>query len=511
MVLIFMKNFTDLKTNEGKNYWQNISNFIRNLIFYITLTILKEQIILYKKIVFTLLFLPFLLSAQEKEKEKTDDVSRYFYNDHVVSVEIWYGPDKKPDSTKTYYPNGKLNEIFYYDDKGLKNADAFQYNKQGEKLVTWNYSHGKLVSRTDHKLPFTKNREESVKKALQLLTEINTKTNYNPTKVNDLFNRGVLSISLGNTTLALEDLKKVEYSIDKDPKNKALSDSLAEKKDPFRSKLYDRLASIYASLDMDNFAFNYYYKAIRNAPDDLRILYNFAALLQQRKLYELASYYLEKIIAKKPDDANVRWALARLYSDMGEYPKAMENITAAFKYEKTIIDQRIFGGRDLRTTRGLIYHKLGESEKGIADLKEALKADKNNSYAMKNLGIIYLDQHKNKKACELFEKAKELNYTLAYDEVDLPSLLASACNNVQPEIAANKKPFISPNPVSELVSIENLKTKNFDFEFFDFESKSALKGKTSDGTINVIALTSGFYILKVTIEGVVETFKVIKE
>jgi len=472
---------------------------------------LKEQLILSKKIMFALLLFPVLLAAQEKSKEKPEDVSRYFYNDHVVSVEIWYGPDNKPDSTKTYYPNGKLNEVFYYDGKGLKNADSFQYNKQGEKLVTWNYSHGKLVSRTDHKLPFGKDREEGVKKALKLLTEINTKTNCNPLQVNDLFNRGVLSISLGNTTLALEDLKKVEYSVDKDPKNKALSDSLAEKKDVFRSKLYDRLANIYASLDMDNFAFNYYYKAVKNAPEDLRILYSFATLLQHRKAYDLAAYYFENIVTQKPDHANARWALARLYSDMGEYQKAMENITIAFKFEKAIIDNKVYGGRDLRTTRGLIYHKLGESDKGIADLKEALKTDKNNSYAMKNLGIIYLDQHKNKKACELFQQAKALKCDLIYDEKDLLSLLQSACNNVEPELKDVKKPSVLPNPVSGVVSIENLKTKNFDFEFFDFESKSALKGKTTDGTINVIALNPGFYILKVTAEGIEETFKLIKE
>lgn len=472
---------------------------------------MTAPIIRYKRIAFLLLILPVLLFAQEKNKEKKEDVSRYFYNDHVVSVEIWYGPDKKPDSTKTYYPNGKLNEIFYYDDKGLKDSDSFQYNKQGEKLVTWNYSHGKLVSRTDHKLPFGKAREESMKKALKLLTDINIKTNYNPITVNDLYNRGVLSISLGNTTLALEDLKKVEYSIDKDPKNKALSDSLTEKKDVFRSKLYDRLANIYASLDMDNFAFNYYYKAIKNAPDDLRILFNFATLLQQRKSYDLASYYLEKITAKKPDDANARWALARLYSDTGQYEKAMENTVIAFKYEKAIIDKRAYGGRDLRTTRGLIYHKLGESDKGISDLKEALKMDKNNSYAMKNLGIIYLEQHKNKEACELFQKSKELDYTLVYDEGDLKSLLENACHNVEPEVIDLKKPFVSPNPISAVVSIENLKAKNFDFEFFDFESKSTLKGKTSDGTINGTGLTSGFYILKITTEGVEEMFRVIKE
>lgn len=471
---------------------------------------MTEQLSIFKKVTFFVLFFPVLLFSQEKNKEKNEDVSRYFYNDHTVSVEIWYGPDKKPDSTKTFYPNGKLNEIFYYD-KGLKNGESFQYNKQGEKLVAWNYLQGKLVSRTDHKLPFGKDREESVKKALKLLTDINIKTNYNPTSVNDLYNRGVLSISLGNTTLALEDLKKVEYSIDKDPKNKALSDSLAEKKDVFRSKLYDRLASIYALLDMDSFAYNYYFKAIKNAPDDLRILYNFAALLQDRKAYDLASYYLEKIVAQKPDAADARWALAKLYSDTGEYQKAMDNITIAFKYEKAIIERNTpYAGRNLRTTRGLLYHKLGESNKGIADLKEALKMDKNNSYAMKNLGIIYLDQQKYKKACELFQIANELKYSLVYDETDLPSLLESACNSIPLQVTDIKKPLVSPNPVSTIVSVENFDL-SFDYEVFSFESVSVLKGKSTDGKIDVSTLSSGFYVLKVTAGNSIEIFRLIKE
>ncbi|PWK02305.1 putative secreted protein (Por secretion system target) [Flavobacterium araucananum] len=468
---------------------------------------------LYKKILFALLLVPVFVSGQTKSDAATDNVSRYFYENHTVSVEVWYGPDKKPDSTKTYYPNGKLNEIFFYDDKGIKDSNGFQYNSNGEKLVTWNFSHGKLVSRTDHKLPFGKDREEAVKKALKLLTEINTKTNYNPTKVNDLFNRGVLSITLGNTTLALEDLKKVEYSVDIDPKNKniATADSLTKKKDAFRSKLYDRLASIYASLEMDNFACNYFFKAVKNAPDDLHIIFNFAAVLQNRKAYDLAAFYLEKIITAKPDHASARFALAKLYSDTGEYQKAMENVEVAFQLEKAIIERNaVYGGRDLRTTRGLLYHKLGASDKGIADLKEALKMDKNNSYAMKNLGIIYLDQHKYKKACELFQKAKELDYTLVYEETDLSGLLESACNKTDPEIVAQKKPFVFPNPVATIVSIANFDT-NFDYEFFDFEQKSVLKGKSTNSKIDVSTLPSGFYLLKIVAANSTEVFRVIKE
>jgi len=351
-----------------------------------------------KKIVLILLLLPFLLLGQVKDAEKSPNVTQYFYDDHTISIQIWYSADQKPDSTKTYYPNGKLNEVFYFDENGLKDSNCFQFNKEGEKLVTWNFSHGKLISRTDHKFPDGKDNDEKLKKALQLLTQINVKTNYNPTRINDLYNRGVLRISLGNITLALEDLKKVEYALDKDPKNKnlVLSDTLEKKKTALRSLLYEREASIYGALDMESFAYQYYLKALKNAPDDLHILYSFASLLQGRQQNDLARFYLQKIVAHKTDHAEAKLALATL-------------------------------------------HKMETEE------------------------------------------------------------------------ADNKKPSVYPNPAQTVIAVKNVKTKQFDFEFFNFESKSVLKGKTADGSINIISLESGFYNLKVTLDNEVTIFKVIKE
>ena len=41
-----------------------------------------------KKILFVLLILPVFLLAQDKQREVSDNVTRYFYDDHVVSIEI---------------------------------------------------------------------------------------------------------------------------------------------------------------------------------------------------------------------------------------------------------------------------------------------------------------------------------------------------------------------------------------------------------------------------------------
>ncbi len=466
------------------------------------------------KIIYALLLFPILLWCQTTDN--TNKVHRHYYKDKVVSVEVWKGTDKITDSLKTYHNNGKLNEVFYFDDKGRKNANCFQYNSLGEKLVSWNFSHGKLLSRTDHKLPFNnKETEENAKKHLQLLAELNAKTNYNPVNINDLFKRGNLRARLGNKTLALDDLKKVEWIINKNAKDttKVIPESVKANREKFKSSLYDLIANIYGSLEMENYTNQYYLKAMAVAPKDNRILYNFANYLQQKKSTDLARYYLEKIVAEQPQHGHARWALAKLYSDIGEYEKGMENINAAFLKEKIIIERSSnYGGRDLKTTRGLLYHKLGNSEKGIQDLKEALNIDKNNSYAMKNLGIIYLDQKKYNQACELFEKAKALDYTLVYDENDLAALLQSACNNVQPEIVVEKpKPFVFPNPATTLITVKNYDFKNFDYELFDFESNSVLRGKSTDGSIDVSRLNAGFYVLKIFNTDSPQTFKIIKQ
>jgi len=467
------------------------------------------------KIVLILLVFPLLLWSQTDNTKNSNTVHRHYYKDKVVSVEVWKGTDNIIDSLKTYYSNGKLNEVFYYDDKGYKNSIANQFDKHGEKIVSWNFSYGKLLSRTDHKMPFNKETIEGAKMRLQLLTELNTKTNYNPININDLFKRGNLRSGLGNKTLALDDLKKVEWIVNKNEKDttKVLPDSIKSNREKFKSNLYDLIANIYVNLEMENYAYQYFYKAMTAAPKDNRVLYNFASFLQQKKSFELARFYLEKIIKEKPEHAHARWGLARLYSDIGECNKAMESINYAFKYEKVIIERTNgYGSRDLRTTRGLLYHKLGESEKGIQDLKEALKMDKDNSYAMKNLGIIYLDQKKYNEACQLFEKAKTLDYTLEYDENDLDALLENACNRVEPEIViASPKPFVFPNPATTIISIQNYDFKRFDFELFDFESTSVLKGSTTNGSIDVSRLNPGFYILKLFNTDSPQTFKIIKE
>ncbi|MGA9639002.1 tetratricopeptide repeat protein [Flavobacterium sp.] len=472
-----------------------------------------------------LLSLPLFTLAQTKIKTAdTKEISKpktntLYYRDSIVSMQVYFGIDKKIDSLKTYHPNGKKNELFYYDDLGRFNGEATQYNKEGEKMVTTTFDHGKIINRTDYKLPYENTRQEDIiKKGLEKLIELNKKTNYNPKNFNDIYARAHLYKKLNNPTLAIMEFRKVESILDKYLSNptKPISESAKLKLTQAQTVIYDALANIYSGFEIEKSALHYYAKAVKTSPEDYRVLFNFTNYLTETKSYVLSETYLNRILIEKPNHSHALWGSAYLYLKLENYEKALYYADLALKNEEGIIKRESGNydeGPNLKSIRGLVYHKLGESEKGIADLKEVLARAKNNSYAMRNLGIIYLDQKNYKEACMLFQKAKALDYIKYYDDNNFEILLKSACEGVEPELqkAIVKGPYIYPNPVKDIITILNYDYKTFDYELFDYQSISVLKGNSNNGTIDVSELPSGFYILKTFNNEFPQTFKIIKE
>ena len=61
-----------------------------------------------KKVVLFILALISTINVISQEVEENDNfVQRYFFRDNIVSIEKFYGDDKKLDSLKTYYPSGE--------------------------------------------------------------------------------------------------------------------------------------------------------------------------------------------------------------------------------------------------------------------------------------------------------------------------------------------------------------------------------------------------------------------
>lgn len=439
--------------------------------------------------------------------DSNNSVVRVYYNDSVIAMERWYDGHKKIDSIKTYYKSGELNEHFNYT-KGSFDGLSYKFKKSGEKLTTWQFKKGKLIERTDHILDFNKKDEEKIKKFHAELKEINQSLKENPKSFKSHFIRANLRHKLGNYTLALKDFKNIERYLLKVP---------ADKKPPIKmlSSIYDIIGTIYSSYEMENQAIHYRYKAVKTSPDDMRVAYNLGAYFYTVKSYRLAFTYLNKALEKWPKHSFSHRVLGALYTDFEEYDKAMKHINMAFPNEKNLI--RLGDGnleRDIRTIRGYLYHKLGDSEKGIADLDEALILNENNSFALRNLGVIYHDLGDHDKACELLQKAKKLGYEKTHDRFDLDEYLEFSCHNKTPEkpgIKLSQLPFVHPNPAKEMVTIENFNYENFGYHIFNFESKLIQEGVADSKSINVSSFPTGLYILKIEVQGVTHSFKVVKE
>ncbi|WP_194767182.1 T9SS type A sorting domain-containing protein [Tamlana sp. I1] len=458
------------------------------------------------------------------QSEKSNTTKRYLYRDQVVAIEKWYGDNKKIDSLKTYYKSGKLDECFYFHN-GRYQGKSFKYNPSGEKITTWEFDNGELISRTDHIIEFNKKTEEKVLKAHARLKELNLEIKEEPKSLKLRFQRASIRKYLDNNTLALNDFKTAEKHILKISKTKKVPEKIL-------GSLYDNLANIYADYEMHDYCIQYKLKAIKASPKESRLYHNLGSYLITIKSYRLGIVYLNKAIEMVPNHAFANWALSAAYTDLGEYDKAMVCVNTAFKNKANLYKRGEKNAeRDLRTIRGLLYHKLGDSDKGIADLEEALIINNNNSFAYRNLGEVYFDLSNYNKACELLTKAKTLGYEKTFDRDDLQDYLNYSCEHVvdenqivetttetitetitetftTPKLA--EKPYAYPNPTKGEVNIKNLLFEDYVFLVFDYAGKQVKQGKKNTG-INLSELPSGVYIIKIIHKDKSETFRVIRE
>lgn len=458
----------------------------------------------------------FSFNAQTSNSNK---VKRYFYNDSIVSIEKWYDNDNKLDSAKTYHKGGQLDEQFYYL-KGRYHGICTKFNFFGKKITTWNFNNGKLVERTDHIMEFNKKDEEKIKNKHAKLKELNVKIKelHGFSKYNA--KRAHIRYHLGNKILALSDFNLMRKIVLKTAERKKVKPSGKS-----LGSIYDVLGSLYAGFKMKNHASHYKYEAIKVDPENYRLVFNLGAYLYSNESYKLAKIYLDKVLKKNPNHDFANRVLAAYYSDFEEYEKAKHHIDIAFRYEKNLL--RLGYGsieRDLRTLRGFILHNLGDSENGIKDLEKAIELNKNNSYAHRNLGVVYYDLDQYELACTYLNKAKELGFGKKHCKCDLETYLDLACNHNSDQktvlvtedntLAIPKlkdKPFMYPNPTKGITQVANFKYDNFDFSVYQFDGKLLKKGVSTNKSIDISNLPNGIFILKISKNGEKESFRIIKD
>ena len=343
-----------------------------------------------KKVVCLWLFSFVSIFAKNNEKkEPLYEVIKY--KDGIIAQETWYNHKHEIDSIKSYYRNGKPCEFFYFD-KNQYHGTCYKINGKGEKITTWEFDHGVLLERIDHIKKYNQKNKQNTLKAYEIVEKSNQKLIEDPNNNRALTNRTYARYLLGDRLLAMRDYSRIIDRIEllQEKGRKIDSKSLG--------RIYDIMASIYASYEQENKASHYYYLAVKTDTIDTRLVNNLGTYLVANKSYRLGIYYLNKVLDAHPRHAFAHKALGDAYIALKDYEKALEHLNIAFESEQFIYKYSTGKTeKNLQTLRGYVYHKLGETEKGLVDLNEALKLYEDNTLALRYIGEVYLDLKENEK------------------------------------------------------------------------------------------------------------------
>ena len=470
-----------------------------------------------KNIFYSLILLLVSHTIVVGQQKPETSVSRTFYKNGLVAREVYLNQNQKVDSIKTYHIVGGPDERFYFDENNLMDGLCQKFSSEGKLKTTWLFKKGVLLKRKDFF------RENNLKnKAISdqnyaAIIKNNELLKSDPNNFILLYARATSRDYLEDNVLSEFDFlgfKSQLENIKSDPneaiKFPTLNRDLAE--------IYSRLSAVYSRFELDNLSINYKLMAIQTDPTDARHYYNLGGFLVTiSQDYRLGISYLEEVIRRVPNHNFAHWGLGYSYLELEQYDKAVENINIAFENEANLYENGY--GRsetDLRTIRGFAYHKLGKTDLGITDLKEALRINDRNSTANKYLGIIYEDLGESEKACEYFQKARTLGYEKKFYNKELKSFIEKSCKDNQKPIAETSYiapkdlPYLAPNPADDLVELFNYPISNFNYEIQDINAKKVRQGMSNDKTIDVSGLPKGLYILIVSNQQK-ETFKLIKK
>jgi tetratricopeptide (TPR) repeat protein len=456
----------------------------------------------------------FLIFETHTIAQKKGTVNKTYFKNGLVAREFYLGADQMLDSIKTYHIVGGLDERFYFDENSQMNGLCQKFSSDGKLKTTWLFKKGILIKRTDFFKEDNLKNKVKVEENYAIFVKNNELLKSDPNNYGLLYGRAASRTYLEDNVLAEFDFLGFKAHLEnlKASPNAAqfprLNQDLAE--------IYSRLSTIYSRFENDNLSVDYRLKAIQIDPEETRHYFNLGAYLATEVHdYRLAIYYLDEVERRFPNHNFAHWVLGYTYLELEQYDKAVENVNIAFKNEANLYENG-YGTEesDLRTIRGLAYHKLGKTDLGIADLNEALRINEKNSVANKYLGILYDDLGKSQKACDYFQKARDLGYEKKYFNKELESFIKKACNEDQnriANIAPKDLPYIAPNPAENKIEVFNYPYPNFTYEIYDVQSRKLRHGISNNRTIEVLGLSAGLYILTISNQDKSETFKLIKK
>jgi tetratricopeptide (TPR) repeat protein len=157
-------------------------------------------------------------------------------------------------------------------------------------------------------------------------------------------------------------------------------------------------------------------------------------------------------IALKYDSTNALYYIKRQEINfiLNDYKSALEDMLLAREYDSKFysaineafchsmmenyaradsVFMLVFNDKDplFLNNFGFNKHKMGNTEEGLNLIQKSLKISPNNSYAYRNLAMIYIDQNDTVSACEHLLKAKELKFYTNYGN-EVNELIIKFCH-----------------------------------------------------------------------------------
>lgn len=165
--------------------------------------------------------------------------------------------------------------------------------------------------------------------------------------------------------------------------------------------LYTILSEISDMLGKLEEAMEYATRALELDPENETALRMKSLLLIEEKKYEEAIIYLEKLLNHRPDDLQLLYYGAELYTELGEDDKLIDIYIKILQINPGLIGVRLNLGY-LLTKQGLF--RLAEKE-----YKQVLEMDPENEKAILYLAYIYLTEGKIEEVPQYFNKLDKKN------------------------------------------------------------------------------------------------------
>lgn len=185
--------------------------------------------------------------------------------------------------------------------------------------------------------------------------------------------------------------------------------------DPQHEPSLLNLGRIYRLQDKFKEAIALYEKALAQ-PDkeyDVQLLNNLSVSYRLAKDYVKAEAAVRKILSRTKDDVDAYKNLSLIYFDQGNYRLAEFISGTALKFEQEAQKKnpKLKSDPGIPNNLGMIYLKMGDKARALAQFQRAVELDPNFAAARMNLGAMALAYRDYSKAESSFEQAVKLDPT----------------------------------------------------------------------------------------------------